>query len=61
MTLTKSHLTYILTIEPSWNNIFQQSFDPDIHAEKCFKTTMSICPSNIHAFYLTFNRRLEIK
>ena len=42
MTLTKPHLTYILTIEPSWNNIFQQSFDPDIHAEKCFKTTMSI-------------------
>ena len=61
MTLTKPHLTYILTIEPSWNNIFQQRFDPDIHAEKCFKTTMSICLSNIHAFYLTFNRRLEIK
>ena len=38
MTLKKCFiLTYIFTIEPSWNNIFEQSFGPESYAETSFK------------------------
>ena len=30
-------LTYVLSKEPSWNNIFQQRFGLEIHDEKNFK------------------------
>ena len=48
MILKSPSVTYILTKESSWNNIFQQIFDPDTQVEKCFKTAIFRAKSDVH-------------
>ena len=48
MTRKSPTLTYILTKEPTWNNIFQQSFGSDTQAEKCFKIATDRAISDVH-------------